>query len=348
MNFDTNIFRLGRLCLKGHDFTGNQQSIRYISSGRCIDCVTNSKPYIKRDKPKIPELLLNTFDPLVFFLGSVCKQGHNFKDSSYSLRYINGGHCMECNKEYRKYYYEANKKEILNKCSEYKKRNYDKYIEFRKAYYLRNREVLLRRCKDYVENNQEKTKLRRKTYYQNNKNQIEEKTKQYKEKNKEKIATWKKEWYEVNKDEISKKRANYRASNVEKERERSKKYRQSPKGKVAKLKNTHKRRALKKENYHVNIGREELENHLALFNDCCAYCESKEFLTIDHFISLSKGGSDCLSNIVLACSKCNSSKGNRDPQKWFESRSFYSKKKWDNILKLLGKYKTDYRQLGLF
>jgi 5-methylcytosine-specific restriction endonuclease McrA len=45
----------------------------------------------------------------------------------------------------------------------------------------------------------------------------------------------------------------------------------------------------------------------------CQYCASKESLTIDHVVPKSKGGKDTWENLVTACQKCNSRKGNRTP-----------------------------------
>jgi len=43
----------------------------------------------------------------------------------------------------------------------------------------------------------------------------------------------------------------------------------------------------------------------------CSFCNSKENLTKDHIIPLSKGGSDLIDNIQVLCNRCNASKGNR-------------------------------------
>lgn len=43
----------------------------------------------------------------------------------------------------------------------------------------------------------------------------------------------------------------------------------------------------------------------------CGYCESKENLTIDHVVPISKGGKSTWENSVTACKPCNSSKGNK-------------------------------------
>lgn len=45
----------------------------------------------------------------------------------------------------------------------------------------------------------------------------------------------------------------------------------------------------------------------------CAYCGNSEDLTLDHVIPRSQGGVDSWTNLVTACQKCNTLKGNRTP-----------------------------------
>jgi len=43
----------------------------------------------------------------------------------------------------------------------------------------------------------------------------------------------------------------------------------------------------------------------------CAYCSSKENLTVDHVVPSSKGGKTCWENCVACCQPCNYKKGNK-------------------------------------
>ncbi|HEY9651926.1 MAG TPA: HNH endonuclease [Coleofasciculaceae cyanobacterium] len=45
----------------------------------------------------------------------------------------------------------------------------------------------------------------------------------------------------------------------------------------------------------------------------CQYCGSTKQLTLDHVIPRSKGGKHTWDNVVTACEKCNSRKGDRTP-----------------------------------
>ena len=46
----------------------------------------------------------------------------------------------------------------------------------------------------------------------------------------------------------------------------------------------------------------------------CVYCGGREKLTLDHVIPRSKGGRDSWHNLVTACQRCNTEKGDRTPE----------------------------------
>lgn len=52
----------------------------------------------------------------------------------------------------------------------------------------------------------------------------------------------------------------------------------------------------------------------------CAYCGSRERLSVDHLIPRKKGGADAGENMVWACRSCNSSKGATDALEWLSNR----------------------------
>ena len=45
-------------------------------------------------------------------------------------------------------------------------------------------------------------------------------------------------------------------------------------------------------------------------DNTCQYCGSQKKLTVDHVIPRSRGGQDTWENMVVACSSCNTKKGN--------------------------------------
>lgn len=49
----------------------------------------------------------------------------------------------------------------------------------------------------------------------------------------------------------------------------------------------------------------------------CHYCGvTRRWMQVDHVVPRTKGGTDDLANLVVACRRCNSSKGNRDLEEW--------------------------------
>ena len=68
------------------------------------------------------------------------------------------------------------------------------------------------------------------------------------------------------------------------------------------------KRYVKHNNLDVVLNRKNL---LVRDNFSCQYCLSKSHLTVDHILPKEKGGSDTWENLIIACSPCNSKKGNR-------------------------------------
>ena len=59
----------------------------------------------------------------------------------------------------------------------------------------------------------------------------------------------------------------------------------------------------------------------------CCYCgsslEDGALLTLDHVLPRSKNGTDDTSNLVTACEKCNSVRGNRSVEEWAHAVALY-------------------------
>lgn len=68
------------------------------------------------------------------------------------------------------------------------------------------------------------------------------------------------------------------------------------------------------------------------WNRKCAYCESKDNLTIDHIIPQCKGGIDDKHNALCACKKCNFSKGHTLWSDWFSSQDFFTEERLNDII----------------
>lgn len=95
-----------------------------------------------------------------------------------------------------------------------------------------------------------------------------------------------------------------------------------------------------------NYTLQEWKECLLFFGGECAYCgctpRKNQRLTRDHLDPWSQGGRTTQSNIVPACSSCNSSKGATDFKVWFMAQPFFSQErlnrifKWRTILRMVG------------
>lgn len=75
-----------------------------------------------------------------------------------------------------------------------------------------------------------------------------------------------------------------------------------------------------------------------LFLDECIYCgyyENPSRLTVDHVIPKSKGGSQHINNMVIACSQCNLSKSDKDFLTWYPNQESFEQWRLDKILEWL-------------
>lgn len=114
-------------------------------------------------------------------------------------------------------------------------------------------------------------------------------------------------------------------------------YSTSERGRNVKLLSNHRRKSSRLSNHSASYTLDQVQNLKELFNNQCAYCEKNSLLTLDHFVPFSKGGPDCLGNLIPACLSCNSSKRDRNPEEWYKSQGFYSKQRWLKIVQVVGK-----------
>lgn len=310
---------------------------------------------------------IDGFDASKFMLGTLCKYGHEWGNTGKSLRYLKATHnCLECNKI-------ANKQRFLKetaqrhegvkylpscncaKCMTARRqeraelarqlppfntdlmqlgrlcdRNHDYHGSGKSLRYIKDRG-----CVECGKQKQREDKERfrayaRTSYYRHYERNIL-RGKRYRDANREKLrARDRMRWI----------------LNPEKESARHKLYLRSEQGKRNNARKKFARRAKIKKAHKAPYSNQELRDRLTLFDSACAYCGSHDRITIDHFIPISKGGPDCLSNLLPCCQPCNSRKLNQDPEKWFKAQSFYSQKRWRQILKAVGTSQVG--QLPLF
>lgn len=90
------------------------------------------------------------------------------------------------------------------------------------------------------------------------------------------------------------------------------KYDRTERGRASKKARANRRRIL--EINGISFTAEQWLLRLREFDNRCVYCGSKQRkLTADHWMPLSKGGTNDINNIVPACRSCNSRKFNHNP-----------------------------------
>lgn len=207
-------------------------------------------------------------------------------------------------------YFERYREKLRSTCRECRRAE-------RKQWYLDNREQALEKAKQYAEKNREQRLKKKKEYRDANKDKIAEYMKVYRAENHEKIAKKNAEWYR---------------SNIKHAREQCRRYHAENKPRLnARSRNWHKVNPEKSKALCISYrGRkltatgssspEDIATIRMLQENRCHYCgvdlTAVQEPHLDHFIPLSRGGSNNPDNLVWACPTCNISKGNRMPWEW--------------------------------
>jgi len=90
------------------------------------------------------------------------------------------------------------------------------------------------------------------------------------------------------------------------------------------------------------VTRAQIDARFAIWGNRCAFCgafathqrnHGRERLTVEHVLALTKGGLDEASNIIPACTACNSSKHNSPVDDWYRQQPWFTKARWAKIRK---------------
>lgn len=190
-------------------------------------------------------------------------------------------------------------------------------------------------------------KIKSQEWEKNHPSRMREVRKALHEKHKEKRNARHREWLKDNAEHCSAWRKTRYRKHRDSERAHRKAYGKTERGRQAIAKHLNKRRAARKNNHIAYYSLSDWQKRLEQFDNRCAYCNG-EPQSVDHFIAITKGGSHCLNNVLPACNSCNSSKHNKDPEKWYKASEHFSVARWNKILKVLGKTKHNISQLPLF
>lgn len=228
---------------------------------------------------------------------SRCKADKDFYMFS-KLKSSKDGFSYQCKECDRKCY-----KDNKDRIAKYRLDNKDKIADVRKKYYEKNKDKIAKYKKEYANINKEKLKQKR----IDNKERIKEKMNEWRLKNKDKIKESRKQYRKDNKDKIKK----YQEENKEKFDKYQKEWHKSEKGKASSANAIHKRRTITKQGDVTT--QQILELKKAKHCYWCNISLKNKTIHIDHYVPLAKGGKHTLSNLVIACSKCNLNKNAKDP-----------------------------------
>lgn len=67
-------------------------------------------------------------------------------------------------------------------------------------------------------------------------------------------------------------------------------------------------------------------------NGRCAYCDEERSLTVDHIVPVKQGGMHAITNMVMACRSCNSSKGAKNAIDWIKWKGIEHRTPWCTTL----------------
>ena len=266
------------------------------------------------------------FNPENFFLGSLCRRGHDYQGTGKSLRFNNNA-CKDC-KSYWDKKRQSDHAESIHYLGNLCRRGHNHQDSGMSLRYTISDSCV--QCHTLHRESKEAHNERGRAYYRANTERTAKRVKAYRLANPEATKKRTRSWQLANPEKMRVGYARYRQAHPEKARAY-----------------THLRKAKKRNCSYSNFSAAELKVRLAEFDGCCYCGQAKVDMHLDHFLPLASGGSHVLSNLVVACPSCNMRKSDRDPYEWFSGQPFFSQKRWKTILKLLGKTQSNYNQIPL-
>jgi 5-methylcytosine-specific restriction endonuclease McrA len=107
------------------------------------------------------------------------------------------------------------------------------------------------------------------------------------------------------------------------------------------------RKARNRGNHTIRLRPADVAHRFEQFNNRCCYCGSDQSIQVEHFIPRSQGGPHVINNLLPACTECNKSKRDHDPEAWYRAQSFFSERRWSKIRRVLGLARGSVAQLPL-
>lgn len=120
-------------------------------------------------------------------------------------------------------------------------------------------------------------------------------------------------YYNKFKDKILKRNKEYHERNVDERKVYLREWRRNNKDKMAEY--YHRRRSLAIKNGNNTLTSKQIKE-LMNNHPYCEYCSVKENLAVEHIVPLSRGGTNSIDNVTVACKLCNSSKSTKLLSEW--------------------------------
>jgi hypothetical protein len=327
-SFDESKWHLGSPCKRGHFWPGTRMSLRrsyrtpdgkLISS--CAGCKGSKRgdyqwlvPFIDQNRMSLP---VNTR------LGVLCLRGHGWNGTPFSLRTL-GAKCVECEKKRsknrdkaqrkaaHKKHYESNKKYYLEKASNWRKNNPEK---FRQSVSASKRKAAAINGKINGEIKALQRWLKKPSVSPSALQLILQQQRQC-------YAAHKSYWKE------ERKKCQAHRTKL--------KYLTDLNFRLYVRSKSKARKAAMKGNASSKMTPKVISRHFARFGLHCAYCgQSGVDLQIEHVRPISKGGAHALANVVPACKSCNFSKRDHEVFGWYARQPFFSRQRWSAIFNFL-------------
>ena len=171
------------------------------------------------------------------------------------------------------------------------------------------------RCKAYQETHKEQVRENKRLYRDAHKEETAARLRQWQQG--ERYKVYQKHYQQEHQEEIH--RQNHKRYLLRQEvlQERSRQYGKTEQGRLASKVHKHRRKAQKLASQGSHTPR-QLQEQLKRQKSHCYYCKAKlsKVWHPDHIVPLSKGGTNDISNIVIACPTCNLRKGAKLPHEW--------------------------------
>lgn len=241
--------------------------------------------------------------------------------------------CKLCTKAYKEQHYQAHKEQLraqnrlyaaahkeqtAERSKRYVETHREHYLAYHKQYYQDRKEPTLGQMKQYYQVHSERIRKRVKRYRDANREQVIERERRYHTANREQLAERRRQQYKEHREHYLAQKKRDHEKHKEQHYASQKLYRKTERGRLIHRALWHKREARKKA-IGGSYTAQQIQDLLKRQKRKCYYCHKRlEKYHVEHVIPLSRGGSNDISNIVIACPTCNMRKHDRLPHEWPE------------------------------